>query len=205
MCEPSGTQNFVYHKWPIKIFPIVSFVFSHYGHFGVEGVAGGGGGGPWGEHPPTPTVYGHSNTSLAAPLPHQMRRGARAVPLTPPLTPSASLTQCPSAPAHHCDCARGAITRADHLEAREGHGHRLLHNARLEGAQQVCVQCDHCKADVVVLVVETFPAVKHFEVQPLSDVVEPERLVPNGAQGFVLHLRHKRNGYILTQCLWGRG
>ena len=31
-----GTQNFVYQKWPNKIFPLVNFVFSHDGHFGLE-------------------------------------------------------------------------------------------------------------------------------------------------------------------------
>ena len=52
-----GTQNFVYKKWPDKMFPIVNFVFSHDGHFGPGGVRGG--------DPPPPMVYGHSNTSLA--------------------------------------------------------------------------------------------------------------------------------------------
>ena len=37
----SGTQKFVYQKWPDKIFPIV--LFSHDGHFGL----GGGGGEAW--------------------------------------------------------------------------------------------------------------------------------------------------------------
>ena len=44
------TQNLVYQKWPNQIFPIVNFVFSHYGHFGLEGGGGGFGGGvplPW--------------------------------------------------------------------------------------------------------------------------------------------------------------
>ena len=31
----SGTQNFVYGKWPDKIFSTVNFVFSHNGHFGL--------------------------------------------------------------------------------------------------------------------------------------------------------------------------
>ena len=33
----SGTQQFVYQKWPDKIFPIVNFVVSHDRHFGREG------------------------------------------------------------------------------------------------------------------------------------------------------------------------
>ena len=36
----SGTQKFVYRKWPDQIFPMVNFVFSHDGPFGW----GGGGG-----------------------------------------------------------------------------------------------------------------------------------------------------------------
>ena len=43
------TQNLVYQKWPDQIFPVVNFVFSHYGHFGL----GGGGGGFRGGPPPT--------------------------------------------------------------------------------------------------------------------------------------------------------
>ena len=45
----SGTQKFVYQKWPDQNFPIVNFRFSHDGHFGL----GGGGGGPMGGVPPT--------------------------------------------------------------------------------------------------------------------------------------------------------
>ena len=45
------TQNLVYQKWPDQIFPIVNFVFSHYGHFGLGRGGGGFGGGvrppPW--------------------------------------------------------------------------------------------------------------------------------------------------------------
>ena len=52
----SGTQKFVYQKWPDQIFPIAKFVFPHECHFGL----GGGGGAT----PPPPTVYGHSNTCL---------------------------------------------------------------------------------------------------------------------------------------------
>ena len=37
----SGTQRFVYQKWPDQISPFVNFVFSHDGHLGL----GGGGGG----------------------------------------------------------------------------------------------------------------------------------------------------------------
>ena len=33
----SGTQKFVYHKWPDQIFPTVNFVFSRDGHFGLAG------------------------------------------------------------------------------------------------------------------------------------------------------------------------
>ena len=32
----SGTQHFVYQKWPDKIIPTVNFVFSHDGHFGLD-------------------------------------------------------------------------------------------------------------------------------------------------------------------------
>ena len=39
------TQNLVYQKWPDQIFPIVNFVFSHYGHFGLGRGGGGFGGG----------------------------------------------------------------------------------------------------------------------------------------------------------------
>ena len=35
----------MYQKWPDQIFPIVNFVFSHYGHFGLGRGAGGFGGG----------------------------------------------------------------------------------------------------------------------------------------------------------------
>ena len=44
------TQNLVYQKWPDQIFPIVNFVFSHYGHIGLGRGGGGFGGGvppPW--------------------------------------------------------------------------------------------------------------------------------------------------------------
>ena len=44
------TQNLVYQQWPDQIFPIVNFVFSHYGHFGLGRGGGGFGGGvppPW--------------------------------------------------------------------------------------------------------------------------------------------------------------
>ena len=49
-----------YLKWPNQIFPVVNFVFSHYGHFGLGGGGPGGGGNP----PPPPVVYAFSNTSL---------------------------------------------------------------------------------------------------------------------------------------------
>ena len=35
----SGTQIFVYQKWPGQIFPVVKFVFSQHGHRG-EGING---------------------------------------------------------------------------------------------------------------------------------------------------------------------
>ena len=35
----------MYQKWPDQIFPIVNFVFSHYGHFGLGRGGGGFGGG----------------------------------------------------------------------------------------------------------------------------------------------------------------
>ena len=38
----SGTQIFVYQKWPDKIFPMVNCVFSHDGHFVLEGGGWGG-------------------------------------------------------------------------------------------------------------------------------------------------------------------
>ena len=40
----------MYQEWPDQIFPIVNFVFSHYGHFGLGRGGGGFGGGvppPW--------------------------------------------------------------------------------------------------------------------------------------------------------------
>ena len=33
----SGTQKFVYLKWPDKTFPVVNFVSPHFGHFGLGG------------------------------------------------------------------------------------------------------------------------------------------------------------------------
>ena len=60
----SGTQNFVYQKWPNQLFPTVNFGFSHEGPFGL------GGGGGRGVPPPAVVVVSRSNTSLAsAPLP----------------------------------------------------------------------------------------------------------------------------------------
>ena len=52
----SGTQKFVYQKWPYKIFSVVNFVFPTM----VTLVRGGGGGAGH----PLPMVYGHSNPSL---------------------------------------------------------------------------------------------------------------------------------------------
>ena len=52
------TQNLVYQKWPDQIFPIVNFVFSHYGHFGL-----GRGGGGFGGGPPT-LVFNYSKEAL---------------------------------------------------------------------------------------------------------------------------------------------
>ena len=41
----SGSQNFVYPKWPDQIFPFANFLFSHDGHFVL---VGGGGSRPLG-------------------------------------------------------------------------------------------------------------------------------------------------------------
>ena len=49
----SGTQKFVFQKWPDKIFPMVNFVFSRDGHFSREG----GGGAGWGGVTP-PSSFG---------------------------------------------------------------------------------------------------------------------------------------------------
>ena len=51
----SGTQKFVFHKWPDQIFPMVHFGVSHDGHFGLGGggVQGGRGG-----QPPPPSSCG---------------------------------------------------------------------------------------------------------------------------------------------------
>ena len=54
------TQNLVYQKWPDQIFPIVNFVFSHYGHFGL-----GRGGGGFGGGVPPPLVFNYSKEALA--------------------------------------------------------------------------------------------------------------------------------------------
>ena len=53
------TQNLVYQKWPDQIFPIVNFVFSHYGHFGL-----GRGGGNFGGGVPPPLVFNYSKEAL---------------------------------------------------------------------------------------------------------------------------------------------
>ena len=53
----------MYQKWPDQIFPIVNFVFSHYGHFGL-GRGGGGFGG--GVPPPPPLVFNYSKEALPA-------------------------------------------------------------------------------------------------------------------------------------------
>ena len=37
----SGTQKFVYHKWPDQILVIGTFCFCHDGHFGLEGAGPG--------------------------------------------------------------------------------------------------------------------------------------------------------------------
>ena len=58
------TQNLVYQKWPDQIFPIVNFVFSHYGHFGL-----GRGGGGFGGGVPPPLVFNYSKEAL----PHGVR------------------------------------------------------------------------------------------------------------------------------------
>ena len=61
------TQNLVYQKWPDQIFPIVNFVFSHYGHFGL-----GRGGGGFGGGVPPPLVFNYSKEALppGGPVPH---------------------------------------------------------------------------------------------------------------------------------------
>ena len=51
----------MYQKWPDQIFPIVNFVFSHYGHFGL-----GRGGGGFGGAPPPPLVFNYSKEALGA-------------------------------------------------------------------------------------------------------------------------------------------
>ena len=56
------TQNLVHQKWPDQIFPIVNFVFSHYGHFGL-----GRGGGGFGGRGPPPLVLNYSKEALACP------------------------------------------------------------------------------------------------------------------------------------------
>ena len=48
MGRGSGTQKFVYQKWPVQTFPKGNFAFSRDGHFGW----GGGGGRPLHVHPP---------------------------------------------------------------------------------------------------------------------------------------------------------
>ena len=62
--EGFWTQNLVYQKWPDQIFPIVNFVFSHYGHFGL----GRGGGGFGGGVPPPPLVFNYSKEALGLAL-----------------------------------------------------------------------------------------------------------------------------------------
>ena len=42
--EGDWDPKFCVDKWLDQIFPVVNFVFSHYGHFGLKE----GGGGPWG-------------------------------------------------------------------------------------------------------------------------------------------------------------
>ena len=54
------TQNLVYQKWPDQIFPIVNFVFSHYGPFGL----GRGGGGFGGGVPPPLLIFNYSKEAL---------------------------------------------------------------------------------------------------------------------------------------------
>ena len=64
----SETQKIGYQKWPIQIFPLVNFVFSHDGHFSLELGRGPEGGNPlllW---------CTASNTSLVVPPP--LPRGA---------------------------------------------------------------------------------------------------------------------------------
>ena len=59
----SGTQQFVYQKWPDQIFPIVNVSFSHEGPFGLGGGVQGGAG----EGRGVPMVVGHSTVRLVRP------------------------------------------------------------------------------------------------------------------------------------------
>ena len=77
----SGSQKFVYQKWPDQIFPLVNFVFSDDGHFGAEG-----GGGPGRGTRPPPEAYGRSTASMTGgsggggqhySFADQMRRGLK--------------------------------------------------------------------------------------------------------------------------------
>ena len=60
------TQNLVYQQWPDQIFPIINFVFSHYGHFGL-----GRGGGGFGGGVPPPLVFNDSKEALGNPPPQR--------------------------------------------------------------------------------------------------------------------------------------
>ena len=94
----SGTQKFVYQKWPNKFFPLVNFAFSHAGHFGLEG-----GGGVQGVPPPRHTVYGHWNTSLGGGGGGAIKAEAGAAQhVLFPLWPTNSWRQC----CFHRNCAR---------------------------------------------------------------------------------------------------
>ena len=70
----SGTQKFVYQKWPDQIFPTANLVVSHDGHFGRDGGAGGGA---------PPMVVSRSDTSLPCPVPPLLRPAASRLPRRP--------------------------------------------------------------------------------------------------------------------------
>ena len=58
----SGTEKFVYQKWPGRIFRMANFVFSRDGHFGP------GGGGSRGGGVPPPPPMGWCKAILILPL-----------------------------------------------------------------------------------------------------------------------------------------
>ena len=90
----------MYQKWPDQIFPIVNFVFSHYGHFGL-----GRGGGGFGGGVPPPLVFNYSKEALwgvGGGSYHSAQNGGntdehnktRRAPLPPPSSRRSSFTGC---------------------------------------------------------------------------------------------------------------